>query len=104
MVRLFESTAQIKSQFRRYEAKGIHVDGVGYVLIRSDTHWFLTQPECPHAGANLASAHINDLHELVCPMHAFSFDLFSGDESRKRCRALKVYKVIDQNGELWADI
>lgn len=51
---------------------------------------------CPHMGANLADAFIED-GELVCPLHGWRFDLDEGttDHPNARLRMLDVERVGD---------
>lgn len=42
---------------------------------------------------DLAKGKINNQNEIVCPWHAYRFNLKSGEESENRCADLKVYEI-----------
>lgn len=60
--------------------------GVEYFLVSRDDELFLVPNRCPHRGGPLKFGYLNELGELVCPMHgnAFSIDaLLQGPDVRR---------------------
>lgn len=53
---------------------------------------FAVQASCPHKGGPLADGLIGD-GKVVCPLHAFKFDLASGEAVGNTCAALRTYAV-----------
>lgn len=65
---------------------------------------FATESSCPHKGGPLADGVIGG-HKLVCPLHAFVFDLSDGEPIGHNCRALKTYPAaIDDKGNILISI
>ena len=68
---------------------------------------FATQARCPHEGGPLADGMVGG-GRVICPMHAYRFDLASGRPLGNDCAALRTYRVtVDERGELllgpWSD-
>lgn len=62
------------------------------------------QATCPHRGGPLADGMIGR-GQVVCPLHAFKFDLTGGTPIGNDCRPLQIYDVwTTAAGELVADI
>jgi nitrite reductase (NADH) small subunit len=60
---------------------------------------FAVQAECPHKGGPLADGLVGGT-TLVCPLHAWKFDLASGAALMGEC-GLKAYPVrIDEAGQI----
>ena len=48
---------------------------------------------CPHMQEGLSAGKINNLKEIVCPLHEYRFNLETGQESSNRCEPLAVHKI-----------
>jgi nitrite reductase (NADH) small subunit len=55
---------------------------------------FATQAECPHRGGPLADGLVG-AGRVVCPLHAFQFDLRTGEPVRNSCEPLITYFVTE---------
>lgn len=65
---------------------------------------FATDPSCPHKGGPLADGIIG-ANKVICPLHAFVFDLASGQPVGNNCMPLKTYPaVINEQGEILVGI
>ena len=65
---------------------------------------FATEPSCPHKGGPLADGIIGE-HKVICPLHAFIFDLSSGQPLGNSCGALKTYPaMVNEEGEILVGI
>jgi nitrite reductase (NADH) small subunit len=53
---------------------------------------FATQPRCPHRGGPLVDGIVGG-GAVVCPLHAYRFDLASGAAAGHACGALTTYPV-----------
>ena len=64
---------------------------------------FATEPSCPHRGGPLADGVIGET-KVICPLHAFVFDLCNGQPAGNDCRSLKTYPVmVNANGDVLVD-
>ncbi len=53
---------------------------------------FATQATCPHKNGPLADGIIG-ADQVVCPLHAYKFQLANGEPVGNSCPALKTYQV-----------
>lgn len=53
---------------------------------------FATQAICPHKGGPLADGLIGG-GKVICPLHAYKFDLATGQSVGNTCEGLKTYSV-----------
>ncbi|GGF27750.1 Rieske (2Fe-2S) protein [Echinicola rosea] len=62
-------------------------------VVRSGESVYAFEQHCPHRGAMLKDGHINGQGEIICPLHAYRFDLKTGMlASGGSCGDLEVYK------------
>ena len=54
---------------------------------------FATQPDCPHRAGPLADGLVGD-GKVVCPLHAYAFDLATGQPVESSCARLRTYPVV----------
>lgn len=73
------------------------------VFVVSGTH-YVTDANCPHNRGPLAEGWIRGEHTLVCPWHWFRFDLETGECANLSRYKLRVYPVIELDGEYHADV
>ena len=65
---------------------------------------FATEPSCPHKGGPLADGIVGE-HKVICPLHAFIFDLMTGEPAGNNCRALITYpSIVNDEGEILVGI
>ena len=64
---------------------------------------FASEPRCPHRQGPLADGIVGD-HKVICPLHAFVFDLSSGQPIGNSCAAIRTYPVtVTQEGQILVD-
>ena len=81
---------------------------IGAVLISvfrtRDGGIYATQASCTHKSGPLADGLVGD-RKIVCPLHAYAFDLGSGKPLGHGCDALKTYvAAVNAKGELIVEI
>lgn len=65
---------------------------------------FATEALCPHKAGPLADG-IVGAGKVVCPLHAYRFDLETGQPSGNDCRALKTYSArVNEDGDILVDL
>jgi nitrite reductase (NADH) small subunit len=65
---------------------------------------FATDPACPHKQGPLADGIIGD-HKVICPLHAYIFDLSDGRPVGNSCQALQTYPAtVNEDGEILVDV
>ena len=83
------------------EGRTFRVDGQEIAVFRTrQGELFATQARCPHRGGPLADGLLGS-GVVVCPFHAYAFDLATGAPVRNGCAALRTYPVeVTGEGEL----
>ena len=62
---------------------------------------FATEPTCPHKGGPLADGVVGD-QKVICPLHAFLFDLPTGRPVGNSCRQIKTYPaMVNDEGDVF---
>ncbi len=83
------------------EGRTFLIDGIAIAVFRTRTNEvFATQATCSHKGGPLADGIIGNGH-VICPLHAYKFQLASGEAVGHACPNLKVYPVtINEEGNV----
>jgi nitrite reductase (NADH) small subunit len=75
------------------EGREFEVGGELIAVFRArDGRVFGTQARCPHRAGHLADGVLGG-GLVVCPLHAFRFELATGKPAGNDCQALKTYRV-----------
>lgn len=61
--------------------------------------YYAFQAHCPHAGAKMNKGWCDNSGNIVCPLHNIRFNLETGASDNNESRGLRVYPVIEENGE-----
>lgn len=83
------------------EGRCFQFNDVSFAVFRTRAGMvFATQASCPHRAGPLADGLIGGT-TLVCPLHAYKFDLASGQPVGNECAALKTYEVsVSDTGDI----
>lgn len=75
------------------EGRTFQVNGSMIAVFRArNGRVFATQARCPHKAGPLADGLVGDA-KVICPLHAFRFDLETGRPVANECEALRTYPV-----------
>lgn len=75
------------------EGRAYRVGSHDVAVFRSRTgEIFATQAACPHKDGPLADGIVGG-GRVICPLHAYTFDLASGRPVSGACEGLRVYEV-----------
>lgn len=66
--------------------------------------YHVTDAVCPHNKGPLDQGWIRDGKTLVCPWHWFRFDLRTGECANLPRYQLRVYPVVERDGQRFADV
>ncbi|QBD83773.1 Rieske (2Fe-2S) protein [Ktedonosporobacter rubrisoli] len=65
-----------------------------------DGKLYATQASCPHKGGPLSDGLVGS-GKVICPLHAYTFDLSTGTALNNACSGLMTYAVTrSDNGEI----
>ena len=80
------------------EGRAFHIGDHTIAVFRPRaSNVFATQATCPHKGGPLADGMIG-AGKVLCPLHAYKFELATGQALGNDCPALKTFSVhLDQN-------
>lgn len=67
-------------------------------IVRHDEQLFAFQALCPHQNEPLYKGKVNRAGEVICPLHAYRFNLNTGRECRERTEDMEIYPVKIDNG------
>ena len=73
-------------------------------LAHSNEGFFAVKNECPHAGASLATGFINTDNEIICPWHAYRFNLNNGEEADDYCPSITVHLIEFRNDGMYIGV
>ncbi len=69
-------------------------------IFKAEGQYYALDNLCPHRGGPLADGH-SDSMSVVCPWHAWKFDLKTGECDGIPGVKQKCYPVKIENGEVW---
>lgn len=83
------------------EGRAFEVGGVTVAVFRQrDGAMYATQNHCPHRDGPLADGLIG-CGTVICPLHAYQFDLQTGACANDSACAIRTYPVRQQDGRLF---
>ena len=87
------------------EGRVFKVDGTRVAVFRTrQGEVYATQAACPHRDGPLADGIIGG-GQIVCPLHAYKFDLATGKAVGNDCGALRTYTVsVGENEDILLSI
>jgi nitrite reductase (NADH) small subunit len=93
------------SKIPRGEGRAFQIGGTQVAVFHTrDGNVFATEATCPHKGGPLADGLVG-AQKVICPLHAFVFDLSSGCATGNNCRDLKTYPAtVNEEGEILVGI
>lgn len=97
--KVFPSAAEAKKKINDRSTILVRINEKLIFVARINDEYYAGENDCPHQGQALHEGTINYLREIVCPWHAYRFNLKSGQEASQKCRDLKIYEVkVDKEG------
>ncbi len=83
------------------EGRRLQIGHIPVAVFRTrDGKLFATQAACPHKAGPLADG-IVGAGKVICPLHAYKFDLCTGQPVGNDCKALKTYAVaVSETGDI----
>jgi nitrite reductase/ring-hydroxylating ferredoxin subunit len=87
------------------ELRAFAVDGVTWPVIvtRVDGELFAVPGVCPHEDVALADGYMHGL-TVICPGHAYGFDLRTGRCQHDASLALRRYPITIVGDDVWVDL
>lgn len=93
--KVFDSEADAQKNIAVNKAVTVQIEELKICLARTASGYHAVDDNCPHLGMSLSRGVCNSFDEVVCPWHAWRFDLKKGHETSGQGTGsgVKVYKV-----------
>lgn len=101
---IFDSEGAAEKAVAINTIRKIKIEERTYALARTSKGYSIFSSSCPHAGADLTQGRLNYLNEIVCPLHAYQFNLLDGEETSRRCPPIKTYPTFWEEEKLYVNI
>lgn len=87
------------------EGRNFRVERTKIAVFRTrDGELYGTQAQCPHRDGPLADGLVGG-GRIVCPFHAYAFELATGEPVMNSCPALRTYRIwTDEAGEMFTSL
>ena len=80
------------------------VDGSDLGVFHLDGAWWAIQDFCPHRGGSLGMGDIDDAGWVACPLHAWFFNVKTGECATSPIMAVKTFPCKNENGKVLVDL
>lgn len=98
---IFENTEEAGQIVPLLKIKKLSIHNQTYCITQTAEGFVIFDQQCPHSGHDLSGGAINVHNEVVCPSHAYRFNLKTG-ESNRPCAGLKTYACFIEEGKIYA--
>lgn len=81
------------------KGRTIHLRGKEYALWNLDGEFYCLDDRCPHRGGPLGAGVLEGA-EVFCPLHAWGFDVRTGECATRKDRPVKTYPTRIKDGQV----
>jgi nitrite reductase/ring-hydroxylating ferredoxin subunit len=92
-IKIFDSWAEASSRLPENDPYILQIGEKKISIVRHGANLYAFEPLCPHQHEPLHKGTVNREGEIVCPLHAYRFNLVTGKEHLERCRDLETFPV-----------
>ena len=92
-IKIFGSTSDAEKALTENQPKLLKVHGRSICLVRQHDKIYGVQNNCTHSEGSLHLGSINQLGDLVCPLHQNTYKLETGREVDQRSADLECYAI-----------
>lgn len=92
-IKIFGSTSDAERVLTENQPKLLKVRGKSICIVRKEGKIYGVQNNCTHSEGSLHLGTINQLGDLVCPLHQHTFHLDSGREVDQRSADLECFTI-----------
>ena len=93
----------LASDFKPGSLRGMRVESHRLCIGHGDTGPFAVEDTCPHAGGSLSEGMVEG-REVICPLHAWGFDVTTGISPEDPSCKLVVYRTRTREGAVEVQI
>ena len=100
--KLFESFEEARMALQNNQPRLVVAGAKELCIVRNANQIRVFNNACPHMKDGLNKGVINLKNQIVCPLHGYKFDIFTGDEEANRCGPLKFVEIQNHDdGSIW---
>ena len=103
-IKVFESTSDAEKVLAEDQPKLLKVHGRSICLVKHNGKIFGVQNNCTHSEGSLHLGAINQLGDLVCPLHQHTYHLNNGQEVDQRSADLECFPIRESAEEVFVGI
>jgi 3-phenylpropionate/trans-cinnamate dioxygenase ferredoxin subunit len=103
-IKIFGSMLDAEKVLTENRPKLLKVRGKSICLIRHHGKVYGVQNNCTHSEGSLHLGSINQMGDLVCPLHQHTFHLDSGKEVAQRSTDLECFAIREGNDGVFIGI
>ena len=103
-IKIFNSKEELENKLPPNSIRLLKIGDKRISLIRHGSGFFALDDECTHDRASLSQGYINNVNEIVCPLHQYRFDLATGTCSKSSCKPVAVYKTYVEDSCLYIEL
>lgn len=92
-IKIFESATDAQKVLTENQPKLLKVRGRSICMVRRGGRIFAVQNNCTHSEGSLHLGSINQLGDLVCPLHQYTYRLETGGEVDQRSANLECFSI-----------
>jgi nitrite reductase/ring-hydroxylating ferredoxin subunit len=82
----------------------VEVDSAGLGIFKLGGQWYAIQDFCPHRGGSLGSGELDEDGWVACPLHAWFFNIKSGESSISPTMKIKTFPCKWEQGRVFVDL
>ena len=103
-IKLFADKSVLESKLPEDSIRLLRIGDLRICLINRKGEVFALSDECTHDRASMSQGHLNNSDEIVCPLHNYQFNLYTGTCSRENCRPLESYTISIVDGVYYISV
>ncbi len=92
-IKIFGSYEEAKTNLPNRKPVKVVIRQRSFCFVRIENEIKAFSNLCPHQRASLSDGFITQFNEIVCPLHAYRYDLKLGVESSSRCDGLEFLNL-----------
>ncbi len=92
-IKIFDSWDEACSSLPENDPYLLRIGERKVSIVRRGSKLYAFEALCPHQHEPLHKGSVNPAGEIVCPLHAYRFNLVTGKEYLNRCRDLETFPV-----------
>jgi nitrite reductase/ring-hydroxylating ferredoxin subunit len=92
-IKIFKSWEDLCEKIPENDPYQVRIGEKAITVVRRNDRLHAFEALCPHQHEPLYKGTVNDFGEIICPLHAYRFNINTGREYNERCRDMITYTV-----------